>query len=436
MGQGIHAWGDAIGHTGVTALTRYLPGYFPIHAKRRLAKMGLVDPTLVERRRLLARTADTGSGPLQYPLAPLRCAAPGAGAPRNVLLVLIDALRPDVVDAQLTPRLAALAVSGQHFTQHYSGGNSSRAGLFSLFYGLPSTYLEAFYGIQRGPVLIEEMRAQGYAFVLHAAPGFGSPTDLNRTVFAGFDRLPLERKDIDGRARNRAVSEAWVDWLARRDTDDSRPFFAFLYYDPPMGEMAGEPDPALPLADRPIPAALARQWAQYRRGMQFADAELGRVLDALERSGLAADTLVLVTSDHGYEFDDSGQGHVGHANAFSPAQLRATLVMRWPGRPAERHEHRSAHFDVVPTLMRDVLGCTNPPADYSSGGDLHDGRDWPWLVAGSYGAHAIVEPQRVVIAHPGGYVEVLDAAYRPVPGAALDSDIIAGALAEMRRFYR
>ena len=67
-------WADAIGHTPVTQLTRYLPAYFPIHAKRKLARWGLVDPAAVERQRLLSRAGSAASGQLNYPLQPLRCA--------------------------------------------------------------------------------------------------------------------------------------------------------------------------------------------------------------------------------------------------------------------------------------------------------------------------------------------------------------------------
>ena len=62
--------------------------------------------------------------------------------------MLIDALRPDKVGAETTPAIEALASDGLLFENHYSGGNSSRMGIFSLFYGIPSTYWQAFYDTQ------------------------------------------------------------------------------------------------------------------------------------------------------------------------------------------------------------------------------------------------------------------------------------------------
>ncbi|MCC7259059.1 MAG: DUF3413 domain-containing protein [Gammaproteobacteria bacterium] len=431
--QAIHIGADAVGLTSVTQLTRYLPAYFPIHAKRTLARWGLVDAATVERRRLIERAGAAAEGQLAYPLQPLRC---DAGNPAlNLLVVLIDALRPDVAGAPLMPRLAALQVESAVFANHWSGGNSSKAGIFSAFYGLPATYETAFYGVQRPPVLLDVMRERGYRFGLVAAPGVSAPTDIGRTLFAGFAGLPGERRDLDAPARNRAVTDGWLDWLAGREP--GRPFFGFLYSDPPMAEMPIGSGPELPLDERygQAPPRVREAWERYRRGARFSDAELGRVLDGLDAAGLRESTIVVVLSDHGYEFDDLGRGYLGHASNFGAPQLRATLVVRWPGRAPAVYRHRSAHVDLPVTLLADAFGCTNDPADYATGRNLFAGTDWPWIIAGSYNAHAIVTPERIVVTHPGGFVEVLDADYRPADGG-LDAATVSAAMAAMRRFYR
>ncbi len=432
-GQAIHIWADAIGHTSVTQLTRYLPAYFPIHAKRSLARLGWVDPALIERQRLLQKAGNAAGGQLRYPLEPLRCSGPAS--PPSILFVLIDALRPDAIEPDLLPTLDRFRASASEFANHWSGGNSSRAGIFSMFYGLPSSYLDAFYGVQAPPALISELRSAGYAFGLFAAPGFSAPTDIGRTVFAGEPDLPGERDDLDAVARNRAVTDGWLNWMAARDAQ--RPFFGFLYYDPPMGSM-----PAIggaPLAGderfQSNPEASVA-WRRYRLAMQLMDGEFARVLAALDEQGLAGNTIVVALSDHGYEFDDNGLGYIGHASNFSPAQLRATLLLRWPGRAVQRFTHRSSHFDLPVTLLGDALGCVNDPADYALGRNLYEATDWPWLIAGSYNAHAIVTPGSVVVTHPGGFVETLGPDYRALDGAKLDGEVIGAAMGAMRRYYR
>jgi membrane-anchored protein YejM (alkaline phosphatase superfamily) len=166
------------------------------------------------------------------------------------------------------------------------------------------------------------------------------------------------------------------------------------------------------------------------------DGEVARVLGALDAAKLADDTLVIISSDHGYEFDDLGLGYYGHASNFGPYQLRATLLMRWPGRPAHLYEHRSSHMDIPATLLQGLFGCTNPPADYSVGRNLFDGVSWDWMIAGSYHAHAIIEPDRVMVSEPGGFAQVLGPDYRPPADARLNPQRIEEYLLEMRRFYR
>jgi membrane-anchored protein YejM (alkaline phosphatase superfamily) len=431
--QGIHVWADAIGHTPVTQLTRYLPAYFPVHAKRKLARWGLVDPLAVERQRTLSRTGTATGGQLRYPLRPLRCETPAR--PSNLLIVLLDALRPDAIDPALMPNLAALRGEGSDFANHWSGGNSSRAGIFSMFYGLPSTYADAFYGVQQAPVLMSRIRDLGYQLALFAASGFTAPTDIERTVFAGIPGLPGERRDLGAVERNRAVTEQWLSWLAgRRPT---RPFFGFLYYDPPMSDMSADTAAPLPMDDRFLTNERAHTaWRRYRLAARFLDGELRRVLASLRAAALLDETVILVVSDHGYEFDDNGLGYVGHASTYSPAQLRATLVVHWPGRPPATYEHRSSHYDIPATLLADLLGCANDPADYSVGRNLFSGRSWDWIIAGSYNSHAIVEPDRLIVSHPGGLVEILGPDYRPLRDARVDTSVVEAAVADMRRFYR
>ena len=64
----------------------------------------------------------------------------------NVLVIVIDAMRADVLEPATAPRMSEFARGATRFASHYSGGNASRAGMFSIFYGVPATYWDAFAG--------------------------------------------------------------------------------------------------------------------------------------------------------------------------------------------------------------------------------------------------------------------------------------------------
>ena len=423
--QGIHIWADATAYSPVTSFTRYLPAYFPMKAKRRLAAWGLVDPAEVEKARMLRQANAPDSGQLLYPINPLACDADAASR-YNVLIVLVDALRPDILSVSDTPTIFALAEEGQHFRNHYSGGNSSRMGVFSMFYGLPSTYWQAFYDTQRQPLVMEQFVAKGYAVEAFSAVGFGSPAQIDRTVFSA---IPPEQRRVpdseDGLAPNLSVLRQWRDWLASRSSDEP-PFFSFVYLDPGNATRA-EPD---------AEDELTRKQQSYMHGVREIDSNIGAMLEQLESQGLRDETLVIVTSDHGYEFDELGLGYVGHASNYGPYQLRSTLVMDWPGRAAIQVERRTAHQDLPATLLEDFFACSNPPEDYSSGSNLFGEEQWDWIVAGSYNSHAIVQPDMLVVTNPGGLIELLGPDYKPDPDLKLDAGIMEEAVIEMRRFYR
>jgi membrane-anchored protein YejM (alkaline phosphatase superfamily) len=437
--QLLHIWGDAIGHTPVTQFTRYMPVYYPFQAKRSLARLGLIDAELAQKRRLLNRSVDSGEGELHYPLNPLNCAADNESLP-NILIVMIDMLRPDAIHPQLTPNLYEFGQRASRFSKHYSGGNSTRMGLFSLFYGLPSTYWQSFYALQRSPLLMDQVRDKQYEMALFSAIGFGSPMSVDRTVFASWPGLPEKGADnLSMEQQNSQLTDDWLDWLSGRET--ARPFFAYLHYNPPTFYMSGD-KPAegaemLPMQERFTGNPDAEdEWLRYRRAMLTIDSEFGRLVRSWEDHSLTEDTIIIVTSDHGREFDDNGLGYIGDGTAFNDAQLMAPMYIAWPGKAPSEHRHRTSHHDLPATLLQDVFACENPAHEYSIGDNLFSGNSWEWTMAGSYRAHAIVEAERVTISHRGGFVEVRDGNYRPISGSNLNATVIRDAMEAQSRFYK
>jgi membrane-anchored protein YejM (alkaline phosphatase superfamily) len=429
-----HAWADAHYFVPVTAFARYLPLYFPLHDTGFQQRLGLLDRVQDRESGLAAALRRPPSGELNYPLAPLRCVPRGPVV--NVLLIVIDAMRADALVPDIAPSLVGLANGAVRFDRHYSGGNSSRAGMFSLFYGLPPTYWEAFARVGRPPVLIDMFQERGYQLGIFSSTPVYRAVGLDRTALA---RVPhLREKTVAGFSEgssgtDRMLSAEWIEWLDRRDK--ARPFFGFLYYDAPVALDAPQDYPPVVSVPHDAPTQTRRR-ARYLTAVHYVDSLVGTVLADLERRKLADHTVVVVTSDHGMEFDENQLGFTGHGTAFSAYQMRVPLVIRWPGRAPGRVERRTSHNDLAPTLLAGVFGCANPPSDYGSGHDLFAGPEWQWLVAAGYSIDfAVIEPDRVTVVWPFGY-EVRDADYRLIPRATLPRAELRAALQEMTRFYR
>jgi membrane-anchored protein YejM (alkaline phosphatase superfamily) len=162
---------------------------------------------------------------------------------------------------------------------------------------------------------------------------------------------------------------------------------------------------------------------------------VGRVLFDLERRKLLESTVVILTSDHGTEFNENDQGFTGHGTSFSVYQVRTPFVLRWPGRPPARISRRTSHNDLAPTLVTELFGCTNPPADYASGQSLFSDSQWEWLITLSHNDFALLEPDQVTIVYPSGN-EIRDQSYRLVQHPRISRDKLRAAMQEMSRFFK
>lgn len=436
--QLIHAWADAAYYVPVTSVGQQLPVYKGFTAKRQLVRLGLVDPDASREReiarRLSRQLGDSKKGALNYPLQPLQCHNEKA---MNVLLIMADALRWDMVDEKTMPFLSRYGnAHGQQFLQHFSGGNSSRMGVFSLFYGLPPGYWSSFESMQRSTVLIDELQKQNYQLGLFSSATMYRPVALDRTAFANVPNLRLQTEPAGAPAwqRDLIMLEDWQNWLVQRD--ESIPFFGFLFFDstnaqeyPP--ELESEPD-LQPENER----ELSLEFANYRRSARFVDGLLESVMAQLNTFNLAQNTIVVITSDHGEEFDESGAGLRDHGSGYTRYQLQVPLIIHWPGREPQIFDHRSSHYDIVPTLMQNALGCRNDPADYSSGHNLFAAKSWDWLLAGSYYNYAVLEPDQITVTYPNGQYEVRDWNYQILSQPKVRGDVLMSVSQENSRFYR
>ena len=99
-----------------------------------------------------------------------------------------------------------------------------------------------------------------------------------------------------------------------------------------------------------------RMWSAYYASVSFMDAQVGRILDELERSGLRESTAVVFTSDHGY--------HLGEHDFWEKANLheevtRVPLIFSVPGFPSHRTDSIVELVDIFPTLA-DLAGLDIP----------------------------------------------------------------------------
>ncbi len=95
----------------------------------------------------------------------------------------------------------------------------------------------------------------------------------------------------------------------------------------------------------------------YCAGTSFMDAQLGRVLDALDKNKLWDNSLVIFVGDHGYH---TGERHWWNKNTLFERSCRAPLVIAAPGMPGGQTSRSLVEFiDLYPTVA-DVCGLKIP----------------------------------------------------------------------------
>ena len=112
-------------------------------------------------------------------------------------------------------------------------------------------------------------------------------------------------------------------------------------------------------AKGPVDEATARRLIRgYRAAVSYADANVGRVLGALRETGLEDDTVVVVTSDHGWNLGEHG---LWCKHSCFETSLRVPLIVRAPGRtPAGATADGLVELlDLYPTLC-DLAGVPKP----------------------------------------------------------------------------
>jgi arylsulfatase A-like enzyme len=337
----------------------------------------------------------------------------------NLVLIVVDTLRADHLSLygyprQTTPNLDRLAADGAVFDRAFSVISHTLPAHVSLLTGIHPTghgvLSNAWQYEGPFPTLAERLREAGYD-----TAGFvsGLPLDAATGIARGFDRY-RDTRDQRGRRRpkvlgTRVTGEA-IAWL-----DDARePFFLFLHYfdvHPPYRRAPGaafpfEVDATLralmqargvagatldevshfPLTLDRIELTLAEAINTYDNEIHHVDAMIQQVLDALAARGALANSLLVVTSDHG---EGLGQhGYYQHGFHLYEEQLRVPLIVRdfRDPSPRRRFDAPVSLLDVPATLL-EAAGLA--PAEPAHGDSL-----LPWL-RGTAGAS---EGERWVLA--------------------------------------
>jgi arylsulfatase A-like enzyme len=275
--------------------------------------------------------------------------------PLNVLLIVVDTLRFDHVGCyghprDTSPAIDRLASEGVRFERAYATAPWTKPSVASMITGLyPSAHganlLESTVD-ESLRTLAEILRDRGYAtggVVSHAM------LTTRRGFAQGFEIY----REGDARG-HRYVSTPGVTskaiGLLDRFSQEERPFFLFVHYFDPHYSFVRHPGIGFAEADagrlsgnetvhelRSMLHELTEDELRFLRDLydeeiRFTDEGIDRLLAQVWELGLDANTLIVVTADHGEEFRE--RGWLGHTRSLYEELLRVPLIVRVPGAAA------------------------------------------------------------------------------------------------------
>lgn len=341
------------------------------------------------------------------PAALVLLAAVAAGPSANLLLVTIDTLRADhlhaygyAIDTAATDGLARTGVVVEDATVQAPQTRPSHASLLTGRYPYEHRIRDNFSPPldPSTPTLATLLRVRGYdtaAFIGSIVLSASSGLDRGFAVYDDPFSAPSASAAQGEERRGEDVVSSALAWLGKQRTG---PFFAWVHlYDP---HAPYEP-----------PERYRKRYPgrPYDGEVAYADAQLGRLLDFLERRGLQGRTLVVVTSDHGEGLGDHGEEE--HMMFLYDSTLHVPLLLSWPGvLPAgARVKGQLRSIDVMPTVL-DLLGVPAPPvtgvsraASLKSASPIADSESYAESLYGNI--HFGYAPLRALRAEGWKYVE-------------------------------
>ena len=340
-------------------------------------------------------------------------AARPAGRPRarNLVLITVDALRADAVGwsgrkASPTPELDRLAARSTVLTSAWTQAPMTRKAFPSLLTG---RYPSNVHWLDLRDGSMYPVSHQDNLFVAEIARAGGIDTGM----VVGFAYPQLGRFDQGFRLQkvhpasrfkkeinaNVVVDDAIraLEGWAGPDAGGERPrfFFWLHFYEAHYPYVAHKGMTKFGRGDQ----------GRYLSEVRYIDDQLGRFLRRLDELGLAGDTAVVFTSDHGEEFGE--HGGKWHGDLY-PEDLHVPLFVHVPGGAPRRIAAPARLVDIAPTVL-EVLGLPVP-------GDLDGESLLPWIEGRAPEPRLVIAelipdakvPRRVLAAVSRGWLFVVD----------------------------
>src|SRR5713101_3386726 len=270
----------------------------------------------------------------------------------NVVVITIDTLRADHLGCYgykqiRTPNIDALAADATRFERAYTAVPVTLpshtvmfTGTYPMLSGMHDFAANKLNPTQ--PTLASVLKEHGYATsAVIGSAVLDSRFGLNRGFdfyYDHFDFNRLQESNLEEMERpGNLVADVTLDWLGK---NYSKKFFVWMHlYDPHY--------PYRP----PAPYAAEYKDRPYDGEIAFADAQVGRLIRFLKSKGLYANTLIILSGDHGESLGEHGEKT--HGFFIYNATLHVPFLIHLPGAASPRVVPDLVSLaDMMPTVLQ------------------------------------------------------------------------------------
>jgi arylsulfatase A-like enzyme len=312
---------------------------------------------------------------------PAPTAAPRGPSPKHIVFWIMDSLRADRLSVFVdgarpeAPTFAKLGETSAVFLQTYVQGNESRAShasIWSSLYPVRHQMITSSAKLAAQWTTLDELAKQAKLFAsgvsgngyIIARWGFGTAWDAYRNHI--HDGGGLTAENILAKALASVEGKQDAPWLLYIGTIDTH--VSWRAKEPWMGRYDPKPyDGRWKTSASGVDIGKVAQGklsvsardiehirAIYDSNVSYQDAMLARLLDELAAQGIADDTMIIVTADHGDEQWEHGR--VGHGGSLAESLIHVPLLIHYPPLvPAGKISEGAEVIDLLPTLA-DALG--------------------------------------------------------------------------------
>ena len=286
---------------------------------------------------------------------------PGASAQRrNVILIVVDALRPDHLhfngyERETTPNLDRLAQAGRirQIENVHAPCSASSCGLYAI---AASRFVHQFS--HRPFTLHQVFKQHGYRTSMILSGDHANFYGL-RQIYGELDEY-FDSSMLKNRYLN--DDQVVVDRIAAQPQWDGVPVAMQIHLMSThrLGKRHAESMRWLPSASYSIKGGdedtnIQRVVNYYDNGVLHTDAVIAEILQMLQAKGYLSDALVVITADHGESLGENGV--FSHANAPTEEQLRIPLLLIAYGYDPQQSLHQkssASQLDIGPTILAEL----------------------------------------------------------------------------------